>query len=108
MGEFLTQSPLSIQSMKLEKHFLNDTKATGLLKVPSGYSSTLTLPIKMHLSNNFIDMHHTNIFASNLLKVCIIKNMWMESQILDQFLNLSYLSIHLLNKFIELPLCIRH
>ena len=47
----------------------------------------------MHLSNNFIDMHHTNIFASNLLKVCIIKNVWMESQILDQFLNLSYLSI---------------
>ena len=42
----------------------------------------------MYLSNNFIDMHHTNIFASNLLKVCIIKNMWVESQILDQFLNM--------------------
>ena len=75
-------------------------RPTGLVKVPSGYSSTLTLPIKMYLSNNVIDMQHTNIFASNLLKVCIIKNIWMESQMLDQFLNLSYLSIHLLNKYL--------
>ena len=54
----------------------------------------------MYLSNNFIDMRHTNMFAFNLFKVCIIKNIWIESQILDQFLNLSYLSIHLLNKYL--------